>query len=153
MDAGPDRVGGEPGALALCAAGGHVADRRGVMNGYMGSRPVIRVIEISSKIGTSAPDECGDCSRTSRRRFVGQVSGVAIAAALASELGIPDAAALSVGETSGAQTHPDVRTYPLPAAAGATIDRAPQVTLVRYQTRVFPFALPSPHENPALRWR
>src|SRR3954447_24514194 len=106
MDAGPNRVGGEPGALALCAAGGYVADRRGMMSGYMGSRPVIRVIETSPKRGTSAPHECGDCSRTSRRSFLGQVSGVAIAAALASELGIPDAAALSVGEATGAQTHP-----------------------------------------------
>jgi nitrite reductase/ring-hydroxylating ferredoxin subunit len=123
------------------------------MNGYMRSRPVIRVIEISSKRGTSAPDECEDCSRTSRRSFLGQVSGVAFAAALASELGIPDAAALSVGETSGAQTHPDVRTYPLPAADGATIDRDAQVILVRYQNRVFAFALACPHENTALRWR
>jgi Rieske Fe-S protein len=88
----------------------------------------------------------------SRRRFLG-LSGVAIAAAMASELGISDAGALPVAEATGAQTKPDVRSYPLPTADGVTIDRDAQVILVRYQNRVFAFSLACPHENTALRWR
>jgi len=120
----------------------------------MRSRPVIRLVETSPAGSAGARDECGDCSRTSRRGFLGQVSGVAIVAALASELGIADAAALSLGEvTGGTQPNSDARTYPVPAADGATIDRDAQVILVRQQNRVFAFALACPHENTALRWR
>ena len=104
-------------------------------------------------LADTAPDECARCSRTSRRHFLGQVSGAALAAALASELALPDAAALPFNEVSGAQAHPDERTYPLPSADSVSIDRDAQVILVRHQNRVFAFALACPHENTALRWR
>lgn len=99
-----------------------------------------------------SPQACADCTRTSRRGFLGQISSAALAAAVASELG-PDAEALSIGERPGTGTNPDERTYPLPATDGVTIDRDTQVILVRHQNRVYVFALACPHENTALRWR
>jgi nitrite reductase/ring-hydroxylating ferredoxin subunit len=99
------------------------------------------------------PDACTGCSRTSRRRFFGQLSGAALAAALGSELAPGDAEALPVVEIAGAQTNTDERTYPLPAADGVSIDRDAQVILARYQNRIYAFSLACPHENTALRWR
>ena len=98
-------------------------------------------------------EECDGCDRTTRRQFLGQVSTVAITAALASEFALPSAAALPVTEATGASSQADERTYPLPAADGVTIDRDAQIILVRYQNRVFAFGLACPHENTALRWR
>jgi nitrite reductase/ring-hydroxylating ferredoxin subunit len=99
------------------------------------------------------PDACTGCSRTSRRRFVGQLSAAALGAALTRELAMGDAEALPVIEVTGAQSNPDERTYPLPAADGVTIDRDAQVIVARYQNRVYAFSLACPHENTALRWR
>jgi nitrite reductase/ring-hydroxylating ferredoxin subunit len=98
--------------------------------------------------------DCGECGRTSRRRFLGQLSGAALAAAVASELACLEADALPVFELDGAsgQGSPDERTYPLPASDGVTIDRETQVILVRYQNRVYAFSLACPHENTALKW-
>jgi nitrite reductase/ring-hydroxylating ferredoxin subunit len=99
--------------------------------------------------------DCGECGRTSRRRFLGQLSGAALAAAVASELACLEADALPVSELHGVpgQGSPDERTYPLPASDGVTIDREAQVILGRYQNRVYAFSLACPHENTALRWR
>jgi Rieske Fe-S protein len=44
------------------------------------------------------------------------------------------------------------RTYPIPDADGATIDRDTQVILVRQQQSVFAFNLSCPHQNAAVRW-
>ena len=93
-----------------------------------------------------------ECTRTSRRGFLGQISSAAIAAALASELAGSDADALPISELPGAGAEAE-RTYPLPAADGVTIDRDAQVILVRHQNRVYAFSLACPHENTALRWR
>ena len=100
-----------------------------------------------------ADERCDGCDRTSRRQFLGQISTAALAAAIAAELTITDAAALPGTESAGAQTHPDQRTYPLPATDGATIDRDAQIIVVRHQNRIFAFGLACPHENTALRWR
>ena len=99
--------------------------------------------------------DCGECGRTSRRRFLGQLSGATLAAAVASELACLEVDALPVVELDGAsgQGAPDERTYPLPASDGVTIDRETQVILVRSQNRVYAFSLACPHENTALKWR
>ena len=46
----------------------------------------------------------------------------------------------------------DERTYAVPAADGATIDRDNEVILVRWQGFVYAFNLACPHKNTALRW-
>ncbi len=94
---------------------------------------------------------CGD--EVSRRAFLGQVSGAALAAMMGLEGGSGAALALPVAATSGVQTGPNEHTFPLPAADGVTIDRETQVILVRFQQRVYAFNLACPHENTALRWR
>jgi Rieske Fe-S protein len=46
----------------------------------------------------------------------------------------------------------DERTYAVPAADGATIDRDNQVILVRFEGKAYAFLLSCPHQNTALRW-
>jgi nitrite reductase/ring-hydroxylating ferredoxin subunit len=100
-----------------------------------------------------SPEGCAGCTRTSRRGFLGQLSGATIAAALASEVAASGADTLSFTEVLATGADPDERKYPLPATDGVTIDRDAQVILVRHQGRVYAFALACPHENTALRWR
>jgi nitrite reductase/ring-hydroxylating ferredoxin subunit len=47
----------------------------------------------------------------------------------------------------------DEAAYPLPPSDGATIDRDHAVILVRYQDRIYAFALWCPHQHTALRWQ
>ena len=54
---------------------------------------------------------------------------------------------------TGGEAGPGERSYPVPAGDGVTIDRDAQVILVRFQQKVYAFALACPHENTALRWR
>jgi Rieske Fe-S protein len=98
---------------------------------------------------------CGGCGagETTRRGFLGQVSGAVVAALVASELIGGKAAALPVTEASGTQVGGSEHAFPIPAADGVTIDRDTQVILVRVQQHVYAFNLACPHENTALRWR
>src|SRR5206468_5300615 len=45
-----------------------------------------------------------------------------------------------------------MRSYAVPAADGAQIDKDNDVILVRWQDAVYAFALSCPHQNTALRW-
>lgn len=45
-----------------------------------------------------------------------------------------------------------MRSYAVPAADGAQIDRDNEVILVRWQNAVYAFSLSCPHQNTALRW-
>lgn len=98
------------------------------------------------------PACCGCGQATSRRRFLGQVSGTLVGTLLASELG-RDAAALPVAEGTASHATADERRYSIPAADGVTIDRDAQIILVRSNAAIYAFNLACPHENTALRWR
>lgn len=58
---------------------------------------------------------------------------------------------LSLGSALGVAG--DERTYPIPTADGAIIDRDSEVILVRWKGQVFAFALSCPHQHTALKWR
>ena len=58
-----------------------------------------------------------------------------------------------MAEQAGKVVAPNQLSYPVPGADGTTIDRDNQVILVRFQGKVYAFALACPHENTALRWR
>ncbi|HSD66442.1 MAG TPA: Rieske 2Fe-2S domain-containing protein [Vicinamibacteria bacterium] len=97
---------------------------------------------------------CAGCDgRTSRRRALGRMSGVALAAMVGVELWPGRATAVPVGDGAGAPAGPAESAYPVPAADGVTIDREAQVILVRFQQRAYAFNLACPHENTALRWK
>jgi Rieske Fe-S protein len=98
-------------------------------------------------------EACRSCADPSRRRALGSLSAAAVAAMAGVALRPGAAEALSVVEASGSPAGPGEFRYPVPAADGVAIDRADQVILVRFQQKVYAFALACPHENTALRWR
>jgi Rieske Fe-S protein len=106
------------------------------------------------RAGLSGSSGCRGCGgTTSRRRALGQMSSVALAAMAGVALWPQTAAAVPVIEGGGTPTGSDEHSYPLPAADGVTIDRDTQVILVRFQQKVYAFNLACPHENTALRWK
>ena len=111
-----------------------------------------RFLSVSSV--DSVPDfsSCDGCA-PSRRTFLGRVSLGALAAALGLGLRADEAAALPVTFAAGTPGQNNQRTYPIPAADGATIDRDAEVIVVRSHGQVFAFNLACPHEHTALRWR
>jgi nitrite reductase/ring-hydroxylating ferredoxin subunit len=110
----------------------------------MASNPTDRASRLSRccDSGTSEGDPCDGClSPGGRRQFLRDVASLVAAAGT-----LP----LLVGTALAANG--DERTYPIPSVDGATIDRENEVIVVRYQGKVYAFALSCPHQNTALRW-
>lgn len=101
---------------------------------------------------TDGQDDPCDACRSSRRAFLGQAAIVAIAAAIGLEMGAGQASAFPVTFASGTPQGANERSYPIPAADGATIDRDAEVIIARFHQQVFAFNLACPHEHTALRW-
>ena len=80
------------------------------------------------------------------------MSGVALAALVGGDAAAAETV-YHVGEMTGVEVGPTQKSYPLPAADGATIDKQTAVILVRLQGKVIAFNLACPHENTALRWK
>src|SRR5436305_9077672 len=105
--------------------------------------------------GETADDiSCAGCmlgEMIERRSFLRDATlaaiGIFTALGAASE-----ARALPVRLVSASSAHGDERTYPLPGADGATIDREESLIVVRWQGAVYAFSLACPHQNTALKW-
>lgn len=96
--------------------------------------------------------DCTDCPAPDRRRFLRDVT-VAVAGIMAALAASPrEAAALPLSLVEASEAQGDELTYPIPAADGATIDRANEVILVRWKGQVFAFNLSCPHQHTALKW-
>ncbi len=98
-------------------------------------------------------NSCTSCvvAEYSRRQFLHD-AGIAAVAALAlvsapSRLFAEPLRLISAKTKGGA-----LRSYPVPAADGVSIDRDNEVILVRWQNTIYAFALSCPHQNTALRW-
>jgi len=76
-------------------------------------------------------NSCGDCPLLDRRGFL-ELAMVAFVGAL----------------WSSDEEH----AYPIPATDGATIDKANQVILVRFEQKAYAFNLSCPHQRTALHW-
>lgn len=89
---------------------------------------------------------------TDRRRFL-RDSFVSMASALiAVGMSRRTALALPLEFTEARSRSGAMRSYGVPPADGAQIDRDNEVILVRWQNAVYAFALSCPHQNTALRW-
>ena len=102
-----------------------------------------------------AVDSCGACALAEvieRRTFLRDAA--VAAAGIFATLGMvsSEAHALPIRLTSPLSARADERTYPLPVADGATIDREESIILVRWQGAVYVFSLACPHQNTALKW-
>jgi Rieske Fe-S protein len=101
------------------------------------------------------PDDeaCRDCRiPPDRRAFLKDMAAAVATVLLAVGAGPEAAAARGLEFGSALSARGDERSYPIPAADGATIDRDNEVILVRWQGWVYAFNLACPHKNTALRW-
>jgi Rieske Fe-S protein len=103
----------------------------------------------------AAGDSCSACplgEAMARRAFI-RDAALAAASVLAT-LGIvsSETRAMPVRVASALSAHEDERTYPIPTADGATIDKEESVIVVRWQGSVYVFSLACPHQNTALKW-
>jgi nitrite reductase/ring-hydroxylating ferredoxin subunit len=94
---------------------------------------------------------CG-CDSRGRRAFLGKAAWLAALAVAALGASDEDARAFPLTFLEGGRGRGDERTYPIPSADGATIDRENQVIVVRYSNKAYAFLLSCPHQNTALRW-
>jgi len=95
-------------------------------------------------------DEC--FVSTSRRRFL-RDSFFTVAGALVA-VGMPKTAAfaLPLDIVDADRSAGNTRSYAIPAADGATVDKGNQLIIARWQDAVYAFALSCPHQNTALKW-
>ena len=101
-----------------------------------------------------AGDACAGCllRDATRRRFLGDA--LAALGAIATTLGLAGRAeAMVVRAVSAVGAHGDTVTYAVPAEDGATIDKAHEVILVRWEGRMYAFRLSCPHQRTALKWK
>ncbi len=96
---------------------------------------------------------CGVCGAVaSRRDFLREAASLV---ACAAALGVAPSSSLgfTVKLTAALRILGGDAVYPIPPQDGATIDREHELILVRYQDRVYAFALWCPHQHTALRWQ
>jgi nitrite reductase/ring-hydroxylating ferredoxin subunit len=108
-------------------------------------------VSVPSKVPTIGA--CRSCAEVPRRRALGAISAAAVAAMAGVTLRPGRAESLPLTNATGGELGPGELSYKLPAADGVTIDHQAQVILVRFQQKIYAFALACPHENTALRWR
>lgn len=89
---------------------------------------------------------------TTRRDFLREGTIAALGIFAAFGLGSKAAAAMPVGTARLLRSTGSSKTYAIPAADGAEIDKDAGVILVRWQGTVYAFNLSCPHQNTALRW-
>jgi nitrite reductase/ring-hydroxylating ferredoxin subunit len=88
---------------------------------------------------------------TSRRRFLRDsflsVAGALVAVGMSKTAAFAMPLELTEGTRSG-----NTRSYALPPADGAVVDKDSEVILVRWKDALYAFALSCPHQNTALKW-
>ena len=95
----------------------------------------------------------GDGSKATRRDFVRGAAGTLAALFAAASMTPGELAALPFGSTKGRPGRDGSVTYPLPSTDGVTIDRDNEIILVRWDARLYAFALSCPHQRTMLKWR
>jgi|SRR5579859_7101386 len=94
-----------------------------------------------------------DCFVDKTRRDFLRDSFLSVAGALiAVGVSRADAFAMPLAFVEAKTRRGSMRSYAIPAADGAQIDRDNQVILVRWQNEAYAFNLSCPHQNTALRW-
>ena len=100
-------------------------------------------------------NECGDdaCEATTGRRAFLRDGLMAVAALTAVAGAAAPLHALAREYATGRAGAVATLTYGIPAADGATIDRANRLILVRYQGMVHAFSLECPHRGTMVEWQ
>ena len=102
--------------------------------------------------GTESCDTCPLGAVMERRAFFRQAATAA--AGVFATLGAvaSEARALPVRAVSALSARGMERTYPIPTADGAMIDKDESLIVARWQNALYVFSLACPHQNTALKW-
>ncbi|HVX38128.1 MAG TPA: Rieske 2Fe-2S domain-containing protein [Gemmatimonadaceae bacterium] len=87
-----------------------------------------------------------------RRRFLRDSFLSVAGAMIAVGVNKSTALAMPLDFTSATNAGGSMRSYTVPAADGAQIDKENEVILVRWQNAIYAFDLSCPHQNTALKW-
>ena len=96
-------------------------------------------------------NDCGGCE-LGRRTFLRDTVLAALGLAAAAAGAPAPVAALPMRRIEPGAGPVSEKAYPIPAGDGVSIDEDNDVILVRYEGKVYAFALSCPHQNTALRW-
>lgn len=102
-----------------------------------------------------AQGTCGCCplgEAVERRAFLREAAAAVVGVLAALGAGASEARALPVRLASAVSIRGDDRTYPIPAADGAVIDKKESLIIARWQGMIYAFSLACPHQNTALKW-
>lgn len=114
-----------------------------------------RIEEQQHGDASSAAESCDTCPLVDvmeRRAFLRDAATVAVGVFAVLGVVASEARALPVRAASALSARGDERTYPIPAADGATIDKEESLIVARWQNAVYVFSLACPHQNTALKW-
>jgi len=96
-------------------------------------------------------DSCDGCV-LGRRAFLRDAGLMATGALVSLGLSPARAAALPLDMVSALGGANDEKSYPIPAADGAQIDKDNALIVARAEGKVYVFSLACPHQNTAIRW-
>ena len=114
-----------------------------------------RIEEQEHGAASSVTESCDTCPLAGvmeRRAFFREAATVAAGVFAALGVVASEARALPVRAVSSLSARGDERTYPIPEADGATIDKEESLIVARWQNAVYVFSLACPHQNTALKW-
>ena len=104
---------------------------------------------------SDAGESCTTCplaGAMERRAFFREAATAAAGVFAALGIVASEARALPVRAVSALSAHGEDRTYPIPTADGATIDKEESLIVARWQNALYVFSLACPHQNTALKW-
>jgi Rieske Fe-S protein len=114
-----------------------------------------RIEERQHEETSSAAESCDTCplgAVMERRAFLREAAVAAAGVFAALGIVASEARALPVRSVAALSARGDERTYPIPTADGATIDKEESLIVVRWQNAAYVFSLACPHQNTALKW-
>jgi Rieske Fe-S protein len=114
-----------------------------------------RANDDESSESSSVLHRCADCTLIAslhRRAFLQDATAKSVAILMALGAVASEARALPLRFVSARSATGDERSYPIPSADGALIDRDESVIITRWQNAVYAFSLACPHQNTALKW-
>jgi nitrite reductase/ring-hydroxylating ferredoxin subunit len=98
------------------------------------------------------PSECDGCALIDRRNFLKDAGAWAAAILVALGMSADRAFAEPIELVASNGGGREDKSWTLPAKDGTQIDKQNEAIIVRWQGKVFVFALSCPHQNTALRW-
>jgi Rieske Fe-S protein len=93
--------------------------------------------------------ECGNCVLVDRREFL---RGVVFLTAGVAALTATAKPAFGLPVIGGVRINPEEKSFPIPSADGAQIDKDLDLILSRVGDKVYAFSLACPHQNTAIKW-